>query len=326
MAANTEMSDKSLIFIFIDGIGIGEGDPLTNPFRYLSSGLLPFSSPLLPASSTQPYCLKAIDASLNVDGIPQSGSGQTTLFTGISYPKISGEHSASFPTQAMRKILGEHNLLKQLISKRHQARFFNAYPFHADLFCAPNLNLCADGSLLFSDTFPLSYRRRISATTTMMLSIGQKAASEHDLRQKTAIYQDFSNKSLISRGADVPAISPTEAGFILGKAGRDKPGLILYEFFISDQIGHRGQLSDAVLLLEDLESFVAAVIDTLDPDVNTVLLSSDHGNLEEMNHRGHTRNPVPLWVWGRGRKQIAEQVNSIADVTPAIIQFFSEEE
>ncbi len=316
------MSDKTLIFLFLDGVGIGSDDDRINPFSRLGSPLLPFHSPLIPTSDAHPYRLKAIDASLNVAGIPQSGSGQTTLFTGISYPGLSGVHSGSYPTRSMRRILFEHNLLKQLIKAGHQARFFNAYPYHSQLFRPPHLALEADGSLQFSQEFPALFRRRISATTTMMLSIGQVAASEHDMGRKEALYQDFCNASLIRRGADVLPLSPAEAGTILGTAGRRQTGLILFEYFLSDQMGHRGQLDDAVTLLRDLESFIKAVIEVLDPGQHTLLICSDHGNIEEMNHRGHTRNPVPLWVWGRDRDFISERVESIADLTPALVHFF----
>lgn len=318
------MSDKQLIFIFLDGVGMAEGDERINPFRSLSSELLPFhlpgASPI--AGQKEPFLLKAIDATLNVDGLPQSGSGQTSLFCGINYPALCGEHGGSYPSRPMRRIIGEHNLLRQLISSGIQARFFNAYPYHSDLFCPPNLILGNDGQLHFSDAFPLPFRRRISATTTMMLSIGQRAASELDLQQKKALYQDFSNRSLIRRGAELPELSAREAGEILGSAGSQYPGLTLFEYFLSDQTGHRGHFADALSLLGDLERFVGAVISRLDPSRHTVLISSDHGNIEDMSHRSHTRNPVPLWVWGRGRQDIISSVHTIAQVCPAILAFF----
>ncbi len=315
------MSAKSLIFLFLDGVGIGENDGQINPFRRLNSDWLPFFSPTPDNDGSRPYCLKAVDACLGVPGIPQSGSGQTTLFSGLSYPGFSGEHAGSFPTRSMRQWLFEHNLLKRLIAAGCPARFFNAYPFHAELFAAPNLQLSADGCLHFSSAFPSLFRRRISATTSMMLSTGQAVASEHDMLQEKALYQDFSNRSLIRRGADLPLLSPAQAGRILGRCGRDNPGLTLYEFFLSDQTGHRGRLDDAVSLLGDLAEFVAAVGSVLDADRHTLLICSDHGNIEDMSHPGHTRNPVPLWIWGRGRERLCAEVDTIADLSPAIIRY-----
>lgn len=318
------MPDKSLIFIFLDGVGISGEREETNPFRLLASELIPFYFPIQKVVGL-PFRLKAIDAVFGVPGIPQSGSGQTTLFTGIPYPRISGEHSGSYPTREMRRLLSEHNLLKQVIAKGHRARFFNAYPYHADLFQPPHLSLDESGTVHFSQDFPTPFRRRISATTAMMLSIGQKPSSEQDIQREQSLYQDFSNRSLIARGADLPELSPKQAGTILGRAGSALPGLTLYEFFLSDQTGHRGRLDDAVTLVRELEVFVSAVCTALDPNRHAVLICSDHGNIEEMDHPGHSRNPVPLWVWGHRRNVIADRIESIADVTPSIVRYFEED-
>ena len=49
---------------------------------------------------------------------------------------------------------------------------------------------------------------------------------------------------------------------------------------------------------------------------------SDHGNIEAMNERGHTLNPVPFIVFGPGEGWIRDRVSSLADVTPAILEAF----
>lgn len=324
MVKNTDGKVPSLIFLFVDGVGVGSDDPARNPFCHLKETILPFIPSQQGARADRLFRFKAIDATLGIEGIPQSGSGQTTLFTGTPYPRISGEHAGSYPTQAMRQVLTRQNLLRQLRAAGHEARFFNAYPFHAPLFSPPHLNLNPDGSLAFSETFPTLFRRRISATTVMMLSIKQPVPDEISLQQKTALYQDYSNRSLISRGADLNPLSPREAGEILGQAGRELPGLTLFEFFLSDQTGHRGTMSEAISLLKELSEFTSAAVSALDAQQHTLLICSDHGNIEEMDHSGHTRNPVPLWVWGKGRDYLSDRIESIADVTPAILQFFSE--
>jgi hypothetical protein len=322
MEKNTDSLLPSLIFLFVDGVGIGPDDPARNPFCQLRDSPFPFIAPLPPQDFKMPFCLKAVDATLDVAGTPQSGSGQTTLFTGIPYPRLSGEHAGSYPTLPMRQILVKHNLLRRLVTAGCPARFFNAYPYHAPLFRPPHLKLEENGSLHFSDAFPPLFRRRISATTVMMLSTGQEVADETSLRQEQALYQDFGNQSLIAKGSDLPPLTPSEAGKILARAGREHPGLTLFEFFLSDQTGHRGSLAEAVKLLGDLAEFTTSAVAGLDPDKHTLLLCSDHGNIEEMDHAGHTRNPVPLWIWGRGRHALAERIGSIADLTPAILAYF----
>src|SRR5881394_3181591 len=50
-----------------------------------------------------------------------------------------------------------------------------------------------------------------------------------------------------------------------------------------------------------------------------VILTSDHGNIEDLSVRNHTLNPVPTIVWGRHRTRIAPRIRSLTDITPAIV-------
>jgi phosphopentomutase len=64
--------------------------------------------------------------------------------------------------------------------------------------------------------------------------------------------------------------------------------------------------------LRALDGLLEGVLEAASDDL-TILLTSDHGNVEEPAHRRHTRNPVPLVVWGPGRGAFAG-ATSIADV------------
>jgi bisphosphoglycerate-independent phosphoglycerate mutase (AlkP superfamily) len=48
------------------------------------------------------------------------------------------------------------------------------------------------------------------------------------------------------------------------------------------------------------------------------VLTSDHGNMEDLSTGSHTRNPVPLLARGPQARRFAA-AESIADVTPAIL-------
>jgi len=52
-----------------------------------------------------------------------------------------------------------------------------------------------------------------------------------------------------------------------------------------------------------------------------VILTSDHGNIEDLSVRGHTRNPALTLLWGQGARKTAQTLNSLLDVTPAILTF-----
>ena len=61
------------------------------------------------------------------------------------------------------------------------------------------------------------------------------------------------------------------------------------------------------------------ILATLDLDRTTVILTSDHGNIEDLSTRNHTLNAVPTIIWGSARERVAQQVHSLADITPAIL-------
>jgi bisphosphoglycerate-independent phosphoglycerate mutase (AlkP superfamily) len=50
------------------------------------------------------------------------------------------------------------------------------------------------------------------------------------------------------------------------------------------------------------------------------LITSDHGNIEDLSVRNHTLNDVPTLVWGSEKEFFADKIKSLADVTPAIIE------
>ena len=59
-----------------------------------------------------------------------------------------------------------------------------------------------------------------------------------------------------------------------------------------------------------------------------VLVTSDHGNIEDLSVRGHTLNPVPTLLIGPRRHSIAQRItmqsnSSLTDLTPAILSTLS---
>ena len=58
----------------------------------------------------------------------------------------------------------------------------------------------------------------------------------------------------------------------------------------------------------------------------TVILTSDHGNIEDLSIRNHTLNQVPTLAWGAGREHVRARVRSLADITPVIIELLVRED
>jgi bisphosphoglycerate-independent phosphoglycerate mutase (AlkP superfamily) len=69
---------------------------------------------------------------------------------------------------------------------------------------------------------------------------------------------------------------------------------------------------------------IRAVLNGIDLRQTSVILTSDHGNIEDLSTRNHTLNKVPTIVWGADKEQIAKRIKSLADITPAIVETLTE--
>jgi len=307
------------IFIFIDGIGIGKSN-CDNPFHTANPKILRLWENAF--VDLPDLTLKPIDPLLGVEGTPQSATGQTTIFTGVNIPKLLSKHIGSFPNRIMRKVISEENLLIKLENSGKKAKFINAYPHHSELFSNSNINIDKEGNLIFSDNFPDKFKKRISVTSSILISNNVKPFDTKDIKEERSLYQDYSNISLPKYGIDLPVFSPEEAAEVLFKTSGEYD-LILYEFFQSDIYGHRKNISEQIELISGLDLLLSTLISLMDHKKDTLLITSDHGNLEDNSGKAHTLNPVPLITWGRKNTELSQNINDLAGITPAILNFLT---
>jgi len=292
-----------VLLFFVDGLGIGARGP-QNPLDALGDE----AAPLAVFQDEEPQLmhdglLVRTDARLGVEGRPQSASGQTTILTGVNAPALLGYHKQGFPNQALRDILQEHSIFLQL--KRAGIgpnAFANAY------------------TQRFFETRP----RWVSATTAAVEAAGMSFRDLDDLRRGRAVFMDFTNAFLIERGEEVTRRTPEEAAEVLAGVVTEHR-FTLYEYFITDKIGHAQDMDAARVYLPNLARYLRTVLARLDLERTTVILTSDHGNIEDLSLRNHTLNEVPTLVWGAARSLVARRVRSLADITPAIIEVLREE-
>lgn len=287
-------SPSSVLLIFIDGIGIGtRGEH--NPLDGLNSeffSIFQGEQPRLPFDGM----MAETDARLGVDGLPQSATGQTAILTGLNASKLIGKHLHGYPSPRLKQALAEHSIYKKLIALGRAVTFANAY------------------TRSYIDNPP----RFISATTVAAQTAGLKLRMLEDLREGRAVSHDFTNRFLIERGFEVDICTPETAGARLADLATNHD-FTLYEHFITDKIGHarRDDLARSHLL--DLTRFVRAVLEKADLSRLTVVLTSDHGNIEDLSTRSHTLNPVATLAFGGLSERIASRVQSLTDITPAIV-------
>ncbi len=278
----------------MDGLGLAPPGP-ANPLSAIGSGPLaligapPLSllggaeplggaAPLGGAPPREGFRLIPADACLGVPGAPQSATGGTSLFTGLNAPALNGGHLQGYPNTKLREIICREGILRKLRERGAAVGFANAYtpPF-----------------------FERGKTRHRSVTTVMAESSGLPLRGLGDLRRGEAVYRDFTNAILLEAGYEVEPLTPEGAGARLGRMARGRD-LLLYEYFQTDIVGHRGTIEDATGVLKTLNSFLQAALEELDPAEDTFVLSSDHGNVEDMNTSSHTTNMVPILLWGNG--------------------------
>ena len=291
----------SVILIFLDGVGIGGPAP-RNPLS--SPGLHIFyqsvhASPSLPENGV----VIPTDACLGVKGLPQSATGQTALLTGINAPAMLGRHVPGFPTKRLRSILKEHSLFKQMKDYGKSGTFINTFR-----------------PLFFN--LPMELKYRLSATTIASMAAGQHFYDLDDLRKKRSLYHDFTNRELISRGFDVPVFSPAQAASILHSTSADFD-CTLYEYFLTDKAGHKQDVDKAGSIIKSLDTMIHRAVELADLDSTTIIVCSDHGNIEDLSTKTHTRNPALTMVWGAGALYMQEHVRALTDITPTILHILN---
>ena len=289
-------SDTSVLLFFIDGLGIGK----RGPFNPLDN--LPAATPLAVFQDETPTpfldsIVVPTDPRLGIDGRPQSASGQTTILTGVNAPAAVGYHKQGFPNQALLEIIRNHSIFRQLVDAGvHPITFANAYT-----------------SRFFNER-----PRWVSATTAAVEAAGLQFRTVDDVKNDAAVFMDYTNRFLIGLGEDVRERSEAEAAAVLSRIVAENR-FTLYEYFITDKVGHAQDMDAAKLVLTSLALFIRELLIKLDLERTTVILTSDHGNIEDLSIRNHTLHAVPTIIWGVQREQVAAKIQTLADITPAIV-------
>lgn len=305
-----------IVFVLVDGVGIGARDPAINPLarrKTLLSHFTEGSGTPLPAGGT----LGVADARLGVEGRPQSATGHTTLLTGVNAAQVIGKHLLGFPNERLRQLLQERSLFRDLVARGRSGAYANAYR------CAylDALDLAHQHATLPEPPLPVPARRiRPSASTCAVRAAGKTFRTFDDLRQGTALYHDLTNEQPIDVGCAVPRRTPAEAAEILHEVG-GRHDLVMFEFFRTDEAGHAQDFEAADRALAELDDFLRRLIERLRPG-DGLLVTSDHGNLEDLSVRQHSHAPVPVLGFGTAAA-VAPKIRSILEVHPALLALAS---
>jgi len=269
-----------VFFLMLDGVGLGRpggSNPVSAGLPSLSRILgVPldrsgFQSGEIRASRAVAYSL---DARLGVEGIPQSATGQTSIFCGINAASILGRHENSHPGSHLTGLIEGGNLFHDG-KRRGKTTFLNAYRPEA-----------------FSRMEQGTYTP--SATTVAAKAAGIPLRSFAQLDRGEALYHDITHWTLRLKQPDFPERQPVEAGKIALSVMREHL-FTVFEYFVTDIAGHRQDEKLARYVLSVLDQFLLIVIGGILSE-DYLVITADHGNLEDLSTPAHTLNDVFLVV------------------------------
>ncbi len=246
--------------------------------------------------------LKPVDARLGVPGRPQSATGQTALYTGRNAPAFLGRHLTGFANGSLRILLEESGLFKQVIEGGGTATSANLY--------SPGYFQAIEDRKL-----------RYSVGSLLSLTAGVPFRMPADYERGAAVFWDITGRYANGRGEEVPPLTPIEAGSRLAHISADFD-VTLFECYLPDFAGHAQNMAQAQAVLYDVDGLIEGVLRHKEADTSLVICS-DHGNVEDLSTRLHTLNPVPLLVFGPAAADFAP-VEDIMGLTPTIVRLLKE--
>lgn len=295
----------STILIFLDGIGIGKADRDINPFfkyEFKTFTNIFGEAPHLEKQrlNNGNIFLFPTDACMGMDGLPQSGTGQTTIFCGVNAQKNIGQHFGPFPHSKLLSTIKNKNIFAEFKNLNKKVTFVNAYP------------------KIFFDYIE-SGKKRLSVTSLSCLLSGVRLNKAAELRAGAALSAEIDNYRWVNRlNYKLPVIKPSLAAKRLIRIA-SKHHFTLFEFFLSDHLGH-GRIQESFdHIYQTLDQFLLYMLTNLPPNY-TLIICSDHGNFEDLSIKMHTRNPALTITAGKNSEYLANKITNLSQIKKAIME------
>ncbi len=303
---------RRVLFLFLDGVGLGRDDPEVNP---LAAAELPtlaalFNGHRLTASSgrySNGYAhLIPTDAHLGVPGRPQSATGQAAILTGVNAPARLGEHYGPRPDQRVRDILDEAGIFARLHAAGHATAFVNAYP--QGYFDAVERG-----------------KRLLSAIPYAAQTGGLQLRTWRDMVAEQALSANFTGHGWRTQLGypNVPLYSPQEAGAHFWRLAQPAH-FTFFEHWQTDFLGHYRDFRGAIENFERIDGFLEGLLDVMDWQETLLIVASDHGNVEDCSIRKHTENCALTVLVGARAAAFAKRVQRLDNFADIITDFLDE--
>ena len=123
-----------------------------------------------------------------------------------------------------------------------------------------------------------------------------------------------------------PEMSAYEITDTLLKELKNNYDLIVLNFANGDMVGHTGVYPKGIIAVETVDKCINKIIENIDLEEYTVIITADHGNCEQMidyktgePHTAHTTNPVPLAIVGLPETVKKLKEGRLADLAPTML-------
>jgi 2,3-bisphosphoglycerate-independent phosphoglycerate mutase len=235
-------------WLMLDGVGITNFHD-QHPFQNQNTPTLTRLGISSIKYVTEPeFISHPIDATLGIEGLPQSGTGQTTLLTGVNAAKVMDRHYGPWPGPSLKTLL-EQSLPMQLAQAGLTVRLANHYPKRY-------LEAIESG------------QRKLNAIAHSMTLAGAKL--EYGIPPMLTNPED-------PHGTPLEQVKTWGQEFMLSSAN-----LTIFDAWWSDHLGHHGNLLEAQDHVMRLETFVTSALEAR--ETNTLfLVTSDHGRCGHQN-------------------------------------------
>lgn len=280
--------------MFLDGVGIGTQSQ--NPIIDLFKGITKkdFITDNIPMVNSE-FTLKGIDPILGVRGIPQSATGQTSIMTGINSQKVLGYHHTAFPNSKLIELINSSNLLREAKEMGYRTTCGNIY----------SREYFEKRSKRRKNMFP------VSALSVMNADLGFRFIEDYN--KGRAVFASITNS--------LKPITPEQAAKDMLNISKDYD-LIFFEYFLTDSYGHKKNREKLEYETRKLNRFINNIWlegnEWLD-----IVITSDHGNSEDISTGDHTKNLVPLLYLSKNSNRANyafNNINNIADIKDVILK------
>ena len=299
---------KKLVLFFIDGLGLGPDDPDINPLRLLFTDLM--SGKKLVATEGPIFFLNGVmiptDATLGVPGIPQSATGQTSIFTGVNAQKHIGLHLSAFPNKELKILIEKHSLMKKLRQGGVKATSANLY------------------SKEFFIKRENRSRNLFPASTLTIKASGSRFRFRDDYLAGQAVFADITNELIRKRGYQIDLIRPEQAGRNMLNILKAND-FVFFEYFMTDLYGHSQNGAELQKCKDILERFTLTLWEGMDQHNSGILVVSDHGNAEDISVVHHTTNKTPTLLFTCNREDqelFAGRISNLTDIYNTVLEYF----